>query len=179
VKSESLLIPTAFILFAVSIGASSARAPQKPPVVADAALMAKSVGDMTADEEQAFSDAAEATIERVCISCHPFENIIRTRRTMREWDDLVATMKGRGAPGTDPDFAAIKKYLIRWYGVVPVNTATAEELTSVLGLSAREANAVVEHRNAHGTFADLASLEEVDGINKGKLEEQPDALRFN
>jgi len=179
VKSESLLIPTAFILFAVSIGASSARAPQKPPVVADAALMAKSVGDMTADEEQAFSDAAEATIERVCISCHPFENIIRTRRTMREWDDLVATMKGRGAPGTDPDFATIKKYLTRYFGVVAVNTATADDLTSVLGLSPKAAAAVVEYRTAHGKIPDLETFLKIDGVDKAKIEEQPEALRFN
>src|SRR6185436_16053276 len=170
----------AVMALVTAVSASAPRPRQaKPPVKVDPAVMAKSVGDMTADEEGLFSDAAETTIERVCVACHPFENIIKTRRTIREWNDQVTVMKGRGAPGTDPDFSTIRKYLIRYYGVVRVNTATADELTSVLGLSPKDAAAVVEYRTAHGNFADLASLEKVEGIDKAKLEEQPEALRFN
>jgi len=164
------------MLLVTTIRASAARPPQAR---IDPAIMAKSVGEMTADEEQQFSDAAEATIERVCISCHPFENIIRTRRTPPEWSLQVTTMAGRGAPGTAADFAAVKKYLIRYYGIVRVNTATAEELTAVLGLPANIATAVVEYRKAHGDFTDLASLEKVEGVDKAKLEEQAEALKFN
>jgi competence ComEA-like helix-hairpin-helix protein len=168
------------IVLAAAIGASASSSSQaRPPAKVDPAVMAKSVGDMTSEEEGQFSDAAEATIERVCVACHPFENIVKTRRTVREWNDQVTVMKGRGAPGTDPDFVTIKKYLTRYYGIVRVNAATADELTSVLGLSARDAAAVVAYRTAHGNFADLASLEKVDGIDKAKLEEQPEALRFD
>ena len=88
-------------------------------------------------------------------------------------------MAGRGAPGTAADFALVKKYLIRYYGLVRVNTATPEELSAVLGLPANVAHAVVEYRKAHGNFTDLASLEKVDGIDKAKLEEQPEALKFS
>jgi competence ComEA-like helix-hairpin-helix protein len=177
---HSLLIVLGFILLVRTIGASAARPPQsKPPVKVDPAIMAKSVGEMTADEEQQFSDAAEATIERVCIACHPFEMIIKTRRTAPEWNTQVTTMAGRGAPGTAADFATVKKYLIRYYGVVRVNSATPEELTAVLGLPPHVANAVVEYRNANGNFTDLASLEKVAGVDKAKLEEQPEALKFN
>ena len=178
-KSHSILIAAAFIIFAASIGASAAHPAQKPPVKVDPAIMAKSVGEMTTEEEQSFSDAAELTIQRVCVACHPFENIVKTRRTIREWSDQVTVMKGRGAPGTDPDFATIKKYLIRWYGIVPVNTATAEELTSVLGLPAKAAAAVVDYRTAHGKIPDLETFLKIDGVDKAKIEEQPEALRFN
>jgi len=139
----------------------------------------KPVGELTADEETQFSDAAEATIERVCIACHPFENIVKTRRTMREWNDQVTTMAMRGAPGTETDFALIKKYLTRYYGIVRVNTATADELSSVLGLPAKVAAAVVEYRTAHGKFADMAGLLKIEGVDKAKLDEQPEALRFD
>ena len=178
-NSHSLILPASFVVLSAAIGGSVSRAQSQSPVKVDPAIVAKNVGDMTAEEEQAFSDAAEATMQRVCVTCHPFENIIKTRRTIREWNDQVTAMKSRGAPGTDPDFATIKTYLIRWYGIVPVNTATAEELTSVLGLSAKDANAIVDYRTAHGNFADLASLEKVEGIDKAKLEDQPEALRFN
>ena len=174
----SLLAAAATIL-AAAIAVASPHAQVKPPLKVDPAIMAKSVGEMTADEEQQFSDAAEATIERVCITCHPFENITKTRRTIPEWNLQVTTMVARGAPGTEADFATIKKYLNRYFGLVRVNTATAEELTSVLGLSAKDAAAVVEYRTAHGNFTDLASLEKVEGIDKAKLEDQPEALRFN
>lgn len=179
VNPFTVITAAAFAVLVATIAASGSAPQAKPQVAGDPAVMSKSVGDMTADEEQRFSDAAEATIERVCVACHPFENIAKTRRTVREWNDQVNVMKGRGAPGTDGDFATIKKYLIRYYGIVRINTATAEELTAVLGLPAKVAAAVVEYRNAHGSFTDLSSLEKVDGIDKGKLEEQPEALRFD
>jgi competence ComEA-like helix-hairpin-helix protein len=175
----SSLLATATAILAGAIAAASPHAQAKPPAKVDPAIMAKSVGEMTADEEQQFSDAAEATIERVCIACHPFENITKTRRTIPEWNTQVTTMSQRGAPGTEADFATIKKYLTRYFGLVRVNTASAEELTSVLGLSPKDAAAVVAYRTAHGNFTDLASLEKVEGIDKAKLEEQPEALRFN
>src|SRR5262245_33880020 len=103
----SLFACASFVLVAVIGAGTSAPRAQKPPARADATVMAKSVGDMTAEEEGLFSDAAEATMERVCVACHPLENIVKTRRTVRDWNDQVDAMKGRGAPGTDPDFAAI------------------------------------------------------------------------
>src|SRR5215471_7486370 len=172
IPRPAAIVAVAFMAFVASLGANASRTPQaKPPAKIDPAIMNKSVGEMTSEEEGLFSDAAEATIERVCVACHPFENIVKTRRTVREWNDQVTVMKGRGAPGTDPDFATIRKYLIRYYGMVRVNAASTDELTSVLGLSARDAAAVVAYRTAHGSFADLASLEKVDGIDKVKLEE--------
>ena len=179
-KQYSLFIAAAFTTFATSLaGVASSPQQAKPPVKVDAAVMAKSVGEMSADEEQQFSEAAEATMERVCVLCHPFENIVKTRRTVREWNDQITVMKGRGAPGTDPDFAAIKKYLARYYGIVRVNTATADELTSVLGLSPKAAAAVVEYRTAHGKIPDLETFLKIDGVDKTKIGEQPEALRFD
>jgi competence ComEA-like helix-hairpin-helix protein len=179
-RRPAACVAAASTILVASISANASRPPQaKPPVKVDQAVMSKSVGEMTSEEEGLFSDAAEATIERVCVACHPFENIIKTRRTVREWNDQVTVMKGRGAPGTDPDFATIRKYLIRYYGIVRVNAAAAEELTSVLGLSAKDAAAVVAYRTAHGNFTDLAALEKVEGIDKAKLEEQPEAIRFD
>lgn len=179
-QHHSFVTATAFTVLLTSFAASVSSSNQaKPPARVDPAVMAKSVGEMTPDEEGQFSDAAEATIERVCIACHPFENIVKTRRTVREWNDQIVVMKGRGAPGTDPDFAAIKKYLARYYGLVRVNTAAAEELTAVLGLSAKAASAVVEYRTAHGKIPDLETFLKIDGIDKAKIEEQPEALRFD
>jgi competence ComEA-like helix-hairpin-helix protein len=179
VKSDFLLAAASLIFIGSIATSASAPQAQKAPPKLTPELLAKSVGDYTAEEEDAFSQATEATMERVCITCHPFENIIKTRRTAREWNDQVTTMAQRGAPGTEPEFTAIKKYLKRYYGMVRVNTASAEELSDVLGLSSKAAAAVVEYRTAHGKFTDLASLEKVDGVEKAKLQEEPEALRFD
>ena len=86
----------------IAVSASSPQAQVKP-------ALTKNVGELTAAEEEEFSTAAEATIERVCILCHPFENIVKTRRNPKEWADQVTVMSQRGAPGTEPDFVLVKK----------------------------------------------------------------------
>ena len=63
--------------------------------------------------------------------------------------------------------------------IVRVNSATPEELSAVLGLPAKVAAAVVDYRKEHGNFTDVAGLLKVDGVDKAKLEEQPEALRFD
>ena len=60
-----------------------------------------------------------------------------------------------------------------------MNSATPEELSAVLGLPAKVAAAVVDYRKAHGNFTDVGRIAKVDGVDKAKLEEQPDALRFD
>ena len=179
-RPAALLSAAAMILVAViGVRASADQAQAAKPAGNVAALMAKGPGELTQEEQDSLDAAAETTMQRVCIACHPFENITRTRRTVREWSDQVTNMAQRGAPGTDKDFALVKRYLTRWYGIVRVNSATPEELSAVLGLPAKVAAAVVDYRKEHGNFTDIAGLLKVDGVDKAKLEEQPDAMRFD
>ena len=170
------LLALAGIVLAAGI-ATSADAPQGKPPASPA--LTRNVGDLTPQEEEDFVKVAESTLERVCVACHPFENIINTRRTVTEWADQVTNMAMRGAPGTETDFTLAKKYLTRYYGVVKVNSATAEELSAVLGLSSKTAAALVEYRKTNGKFTDLESLTRVEGVDKAKLEENADALKFD
>ena len=174
-RGAVVLSAAAMVLFAVIVGASVLQA--QPANVT--ALMAKAPGELTQEEQDSLDAAADATMQRVCIACHPFENITRTRRTVREWSDQVTNMAQRGAPGTEKDFALVKRYLTRWYGIVRVNSATPEELSAVLGLPLKVATAVVDYRKEHGNFTDVAGLLKVDGVDKAKIEEQPEALRFD
>jgi competence ComEA-like helix-hairpin-helix protein len=176
---SSLFIGISALLLGASIAASAAP-PQAPKANGPGSpALTKSVGDLTPAEEEEFIKVAESTLERVCVACHPFENIVKTRRTLPEWNDQVINMAMRGAPGTETDFTLAKKYLARYYGVVRVNSATAEELSAVLGVSSKTAAALVEYRKANGKFTDLASLTKVEGVDKAKLEENADALRFD
>jgi competence ComEA-like helix-hairpin-helix protein len=117
--------------------------------------------------------------EKVCTECHEVEVVTALRRTPRDWNNMVTTMAQRGANGTDDQFATIKKYLTRYYGLLAVNSASAEDFSAVLGLTAKDADAIVEYRKANGKFADAAALAKVPGIDAAKVEAQSDALVFN
>lgn len=178
--TKASLLGSASVLLSLALATSAAPQAQAPKTGKPASpALTKSAGDLTAEEEDEFVKTTEATLERVCVACHPFENIIKTRRTVTEWNDQVAQMAMRGAPGTETDFALVKKYMARYYGVIKVNSAPAEELSAVLGLSSKTAAAVVEYRKTHGKFTDLESLTKVEGVDKAKLEENADALRFD
>jgi competence ComEA-like helix-hairpin-helix protein len=129
--------------------------------------------------EEAFAVLGEKTTEKACLVCHPWENIVEIRRTLTQWDEVVANMAQRGAPATPDELTIVTTFLARYYGLVHVNAASAEEFSTVLGLSAKDAQAIVGHRKAHGKFADAAALASVEGIDKQKIEEQLDALIFN
>lgn len=133
----------------------------------------------SSNDEKAFAQAAEQTLGRVCSQCHEIDQVTGQRRTPQDWKDTIDTMVDRGANASDQELADISKYLIRYYGLVHVNTATADDLSSVLGLTPQQASAIVEYRTAHGKFANLTALEQVPGIDTAKLEAQPAALTFD
>ncbi|MEX3504843.1 ComEA family DNA-binding protein [Corynebacterium sp. LK2510] len=54
-------------------------------------------------------------------------------------------------------------------GLVSLNSATAEQLTSLPGVGQATAAAIVAHREANGPFATVDQLEEVKGIGPAKF----------
>lgn len=48
---------------------------------------------------------------RVCSGCHAPEIIVQQRMAPADWERTVDEMAGRGAKGTDAEFAAIAAYL--------------------------------------------------------------------
>jgi competence protein ComEA len=55
-------------------------------------------------------------------------------------------------------------------GVVNVNSATADELALLPGVGPARAQAILEHRKAHGAFKRVEELGEVKGIGDKALE---------
>ena len=132
-----------------------------------------------AAKDEELATAGKAATDTLCTQCHGIEDVVANRRTPREWNDVVTEMVDRGASGTQEEIATVKRYLTRYYGSVRVNTATAADLSSVLGLSSKDADAVVEYRKTHGNFPDAAALAKVPDIDKTKIDAQPTALRFD
>ena len=176
------LLPAASFVFAVTVATTAAvrEGPGTKPVSAPAQRPA---GDPqttpTPEDEEKLARIGEETTEKICsTACHTLDKVYENRRTAREWGDVMARMATLGASATDAQFATVKRYLIRYYAVVSVNAAPAEELSAVLGLSPKDATAIVDHRNTHGPFKDTATLLKVPGIDKAKIEAQPEALVF-
>jgi len=133
-------------------------------------------GAMSDDE---LAKAGEALVKKVCdTACHGLEKLDEMRRTRKDWSEQVTQMTTNGAQATTAQFTTIKQYLTRYYGIVAVNTAAADELSAVLGLSAKDAAAIVAYRTANGKFADVAALLKVPGIDTKKIEEQSEAIQI-
>jgi len=175
----ALLAAASLVLAATAATVGAARQNAEPSPASAQQPPAASQPTPTPQEEEEFARAGEAMTERICATaCHTTEKVYTKRRTARDWGDVIAQMAARGAPATDEQFATVKRYLTRYFAIVSVNTAPAEELSAVLGLSPKDAKAIVEYRKVHGDFADLAALLKVDGIDKAKVEADPDALIF-
>jgi competence ComEA-like helix-hairpin-helix protein len=131
-----------------------------------------------ASPEEATQIGEDLTV-KVCTECHEFDQVVALRRTPREWKDMMTTMANKGANASPDEFATVRQYLVRNYGIVAVNAAPAADLSAVLGLSAKDAEAVVAYRTEHGKFGNLEALLKVPGLEKIKLDEEADALRFD
>jgi competence ComEA-like helix-hairpin-helix protein len=168
--AAAVILGASVVITASGQGTGSAAAGQAPaasatqPAEKDAATLAK--------EDEELATNGDATLNRLCTGCHDLSNVTNMNRTGREWNDVVDTMAAGGAGGSEEELKTIKRYLTRFYGMVAVNTATADDLVAVLGLTKKEADAIIQHRTANGKFADLAAVLKVPGIDAKKIEDQ-------
>ena len=65
------------------------------------------------------SDPREAIARRLCSQCHPFEFVVAVARTRPQWEATVENMIGRGARGTNAEFAAVIDYLSASHVLTP------------------------------------------------------------
>ncbi len=115
---------------------------------------------------------------RLCRNCHEAARLQLDRRTRLGWQDIIDQMLEKGATGSDEDFGLVLQYLLRDYGKVNVNLAPAADLALVLGLSTKEADAVVAHREKNGRFKDFDALLKVAGVDLKPLEAHRAAVVF-
>ena len=123
-------------------------------------------------------DHAAVAFKRVCANCHDAERILSARRTRTQWEEVIDKMIERGAAGTDEDFAAAEQYLLRVSGRVNVNRALSNDIVDVLGLTQKDADAILEYRKSNGEFQDFDGLCKVPGIDLEKLKQGRDAVSF-
>ena len=145
--------------------------------VLTAASFGQSGGQQQASGNPA-DDPAHELFFQTCNRCHDAARITAQRRTKTEWEEVINKMIERGATGSEEDFMTVFGYLRRHYGKVYINSAPIEELTTTLGLTNKDADAIVAFRKANGNFADLDAVKKVPNIDVKILEEHKDAVAF-
>ena len=127
-----------------------------------------------------FSQTGDAAIESLCAKvCHNVDKVFAARRSPRDWALVIADMTRRGAKGSPDERELVRRYLTWSFGVVTVNSSSAEDLAAVIGVPIETAQAIVAHRQRRGRFADMDALAQVEGLDRATLEAQIDALRFD
>jgi competence ComEA-like helix-hairpin-helix protein len=127
-----------------------------------------------------FSRIGDAAIENLCAKvCHNVDKVFVARRSPRDWALVIADMARRGAKGSSDERELVRRYLTWSFGVVTVNSSSAEDLAAVIGVPIAMAEAIVAHRQRRGRFADIDALAQVQGLDRATLEAQIDALRFD
>jgi competence protein ComEA len=118
---------------------------------------------------------------KVCINCHEAGNFRKLRLDRDEWEREIGLMVDNGAQATDEELAAVVNYLVENFGPkskIHINTAPLGEIKNVLGLTAPQAVAIVDYRQANGNFKSWQDLLKVPQIDAQKIEEEKDLLAF-
>lgn len=129
------------------------------------------------------------TLQKVCTQCHDIESIPRLRYSREDWSNLVYSMKDMGADATGPELEQIVDYLTKNFGKtgggaakkVNVNSASAKDIETGLGVTTKDSELIVAHRAKNGNFKDIEALLKVDGVEPGdtaKIQAAKDKIAF-
>jgi len=115
------------------------------------------------------------TVERVCGNCHTAELVSDRRGDLQTWTRTVNTMLNRGAKATPEEAVEIVTYLAMQFGTdvsvgpIRVNQYEATELELALGISEKEAEAIVNYRATNGRIKSWEELVTISGVDPLKL----------
>lgn len=150
--------------------------------------------------------AGKPIVERTCAGCHSLHVVTSERGSPAHWTQLVNQMVGRGANLSDSEADTVIKYLSSHFGPVGsgpnsptssassggstpstpasttrrinVNTATVHELQSFLGLSQKQAEAIVLYRQKNGKFKTWQDVAAIPEETPNEIEALQDRLAF-
>ena len=120
----------------------------------------------------------KAALLRACVQCHEIDVVTRTRYTEASWRRMVGIMVERGAELSEPETADVTAYLSKYFGKTNVNKAAAAQLEEELGLTEKEAQAIVSYREQNGDIKSLDQLKSVPGVSPDKIQAKAEAIAF-
>ncbi len=152
-------------------------------VIALACVSALVVARSAAAQDTLPDAPGKTEVVNVCGSCHEPQKAASVRLTRKGWSETIDKMKALGAQATEAEFAAVLEYLAAQFKgdldqALDLNSAEAIDLESVLQLLRRESAAFLRFRAAHGPFASLADLKELDPAILKKIEARKERVVF-
>ena len=138
---------------------------------------------LAAEDKPQLPDApGKATVLKVCGNCHGAEIVLGRPNSEEGWNAVIIDMVQRGAEGTDEEYDEVVRYLTKNIKALDttktnVNKATAKTLETALGLTAREAQSLVEARG-NAAFKSIADIKKVPSIDAAKIEAKKDRISF-
>jgi competence ComEA-like helix-hairpin-helix protein len=152
-------------------------------IVFAALCIASGFPALAADEETKLlpDGPGKDLVARICFDCHGAGNFRKLRLSRDAWAEQVADMADRGAKGTEAEMDAVVGYLTLNFGKdskININTAPLGEIRTVLGISSKEAQAVFDYREANGKFKTWQEVQNVPGVDGGKIEKKKDSIAF-
>jgi competence protein ComEA len=118
-----------------------------------------------------------ASLQAVCARCHNLQIVMDTPMSYGAWHETVQKMIDRGADATDDQLEDIMDYLYRTMTTIDVNSAGADELSTVMDAPDAVVKAVIARRKTR-RFTGLDDLKTVPGIDAAKLDARSRLLFF-
>jgi competence protein ComEA len=144
-------------------------------------LTAIFVAPLWAQDDMPEGPGKPATV-RICTGCHGAEMFAGTHKSGDDWDRTITTMTEKGLAISDADYATVLDYLSKNLGPLPpkinVNKGSAADLARILGITAKQADAIVAYRTKNGDFKDLDSVKKVEGLDAAALDAKKDSIVF-
>ena len=84
----------------------------------------------------------------------------------------------RGAELSEPEIVDVTAYLTKYFGKVNVNKAAAAQLEEALGLTEKEAEAIVSYREQNGDIKSLDQLKSVPGVSPDRIQAKVAEIAF-
>src|SRR4030095_15853624 len=119
-----------------------------------ALILAVAISLRAADSPKLPEGPGKAVTVKLCGSCHAAELVMNRRESVEGWSGVIEDMIRRGAKGSDEEFGEIVDYLVAHFpktapvSKVNVNKASATDLAAALAVTAEQAAAIVQHREA-------------------------------
>jgi competence protein ComEA len=120
---------------------------------------------------------------KVCGQCHAADILLGVGKSRDGWAATVDDMVAKGASGSDEELQDIVAYLSKNFGKstsgkINVNTAPVKDLRERLDLSLKEAQAIIDYREEHGSFKSWVDLKKVPDLDISRLEAKKDKIAF-
>jgi mono/diheme cytochrome c family protein len=128
-----------------------------------------SVDVVTGSQQAKGSPNGEDVFMNRCGTCHGTDRALVAPRTRKGWEAVTAEMVNNGMQLETGEQEPLLAFLTERHGLTNVNAANADELVA-LGLSKKDADAIVSYRTARGPFADFAALRGVPGLDVERLD---------